>query len=480
VKSASPPIKGRRNSASPVKFLSLAIKGFKQAIRDRRSLFYLLFFPILIVVIFSFAFGSPSSLGTGTTPHEIAVINLDTGATVSVKNATQHVDAGANFTKLLEDVTYEHTDTRMFHLNNLSFDQAQTRLKDRSLDAVITIPPNFSRAVVALANESERVETTSGIGQRVLDERPAETATPSQVPAANATSPLPANTTLPRQSNVTAQVVVEGDTSTAAFGAAQGLVFNALEQYKGQLQAAAARQVNAALARNSSQTNVNYLSAAVQPLTGTRSWTYFDYQVPGLIVFALILQTSSVAQDLAREADRGTLARLKLSNMRSFDLLFGSLLTWVVIAVAQILLLLGVAVAVGFAWSGGANSIGLAVVVGTIGAVASISLGLLLAAFAKNERQASQLGLLIAVPVGFLTGAFFPLPRETLGTAFGTSFQIYDVLPWAQVADALRQILVFGSSFGDVAVYVGLASVTTAILFAVGVICYSRVRLRSG
>ena len=452
--------------SSPVKFLSLAIRGLKQAMRDRRSLFYLLFFPILIVVIFSFAFGSPSSLGTGTTPHEIAVINLDGGATVLVNNATQHVDAGANFTKLLEDVTYEHTDTHLFHLNNLSLDQALTRLKDRSLDAVIVIPANFSRAVVALRNESEHVETTSDIGLRVIN-------------APSATSPLPASVTLPRQSNVTAQVIVEGDTGSAAFGAAQGLIFNVLEQYKSQLQAATVRQVDASLRQNGSQTNVNYLSAAVQPLTGTQSWTYFDYQVPGLIVFALILQTSSVAQDLAREADRGTLARLKLSNMRSFDLLFGSLLTWVVIAVAQILLLLGVAVAVGFDWSGGAHSIGLAVLVGTIGAVASISLGLLLAAFATNERQASQLGLLIAVPVGFLTGAFFPLPRETLGTAFGTSFQTYDVLPWAQVADALRQILVFGSSLSDVAVYLGFAIVTTAILFAAGVISYSRVRLRS-
>ena len=469
----------RRNKASPVKFLSLAIRGLKQAMRDRRSLFYLLFFPILIVIIFSFAFGSPSSLGTGTTPHDIAVINLDHGATVSIGNVTQHVDAGANFTKLLEDITYEHTDTPMFHLNNLSLDQAQTRLKGRSLDAVITIPPNFSRAVVALANESKRVETTSDIGQRVINSSTAQTATPGQLPVAKAMSPLPANVTLPMQSNVTTQVIVEGDTGSAAFGAAQGLIFNVLEQYKSQLQATTVQHVDASLAQNGSQTNVNYLSAAVQPLTGTRSWTYFDYQAPGLIVFALIMQTSSVAQDLAREADRGTLARLKLSNMRSFDLLFGSLLTWIVIAVSQILLILGVAVAVGFDWSGGANSIIFAVLVGTIGAVASISLGLLLAAFATNERQATQLGLLIAVPVGFLTGAFFPLPRETLGTAFGTSFQIYDLLPWAQVADALRQILVFGSSLSDVAVYVGLATVLTAILFAIGVISYSRMRLQS-
>ncbi|MGA3198436.1 MAG: ABC transporter permease [Halobacteriota archaeon] len=448
-----------------VKFLSLAIKALKQTIRDRRSLFFLLLFPVVFMIIFAFAFGSPSSLGTGTAPHEIAVINLDGGATVSINNTTQHVNDGANFTQLLENITYAQTDTHMFTLNNVSADQAQTMLKSRGLDAVITIPENFSQAVVALANASARAETTSDIGLRVIN---------------GSTAQLPVNTTLPKQSNVTAQVIVEGDTGSAAFGAAQGLVFNVLQQYQGQIQATAIRQVDATLAQNQSLSNasIDYISAAVQPLTGTRSLTLFDYQAPGLIVFALLMQVSSVAQDLTRESDRGTLGRLKLSNMRSFDLLFGTLLTWIIIAVAQILLLLGVAVALGFSWAGGANSIGLAVLVGIIGGIASISLGLLLAAFTTNERQAAQLGVLIAVPVSFLTGAFFPLPNEILGTAFGTTFQVYDLLPWTQVADALRQVLIYGSDLGAVAVYVGFAIVLTAILFVVGVISYSRVRLR--
>ncbi|MGB8371894.1 MAG: ABC transporter permease [Halobacteriota archaeon] len=448
-----------------VKFLSLAIKALKQTIRDRRSLFFLLLFPIVFMIIFAFAFGSPSSLGTGTAPHEIAVINLDRGATVSINNTTQHINDGASLTQLLENVTYAQTDTHMFTLNNVSADQAQTMLKSRGLDAVITIPENFSQAVVALANASARAETTSDIGLRVIN---------------GSTAQLPVNITLPKQSNVTAQVIVEGDTGSAAFGAAQVLIFNVLQQYQSQIQATAIRQVDATLAQNQSQSNasINYISAAVQPLTGTRSLTLFDYQAPGLIVFALLMQVSSVAQDLTRESDRGTLGRLKLSNMRSFDLLFGTLLTWILIAVAQILLLLGVAIALGFSWAGGANSIGLALLVGIIGGIASISLGLLLAAFTTNERQAAQLGVLIAVPVFFLTGSFFPLPNEILGTAFGTTFQVYDLLPWTQVADALRQILVFGSGFGDVAAYVGFAIVLTAILFVIGVIFYSLVRLR--
>jgi len=291
-----------------VKFVSLAVKGLKQALRDRRSLFFLLLFPVVFMVIFAFAFGSPSSLGTGTTPHQIAVINLDRGATASINNTAQHINAGANFTALLGNVTYEGTDTHMFTLNNVSADQAQTLLKSRGLDAAITIPENFSQAVVSLANASARDEATSDIGLQVINASGAQ--------AAALIGQLPANATLPRQSNVTAQVIVEGDTGSAAFGAAQGLIFNVLNQYESQIQATAIRQVDATLGQNQSQLNGSYISAAVQPLTGTRSLTYFDYQAPGLIVFALLLQVSSVAQDLARETDRGTLTRLKLSNMR--------------------------------------------------------------------------------------------------------------------------------------------------------------------
>jgi len=464
-----------------MKSLSLAIKALKQTIRDRRSLFFLLLFPVVFMIIFAFAFGSPSSLGTGTTSHEIAVINLDQGAMVSKNNTTQYVNDGATFTQLLENVTYAQTDIHMFQLNNVSADQAQTMLKSRSLDAAITIPENFSQAVVSLANASARGATLSDIGLLVINETTVQAAAASgqQSPTSVLSSQLPVNITLPRQSNVTAQVIVEGDTGTAAFGAAQSLIFNVLQQYENQIQTTAMRQVDASLAQNQSNASMDYISAAVQPLTGTRSLTLFDYQAPGLIVFALLMQVSSVAQDLARESDSGTLDRLKLSNMRSFDLLFGTMLTWIVIAVAQILLLLGVAVALGFEWSGGTNSIGLALLVGIIGGIASISLGLLLAAFTTNERQAAQLGVLIAVPVSFLTGAFFPLPNEILGTAFGTTFQVYDLLPWTQVADALRQVLLYGSNFSAVAVYVGFAIVLTAILFFVGVISYSRVRLRS-
>jgi ABC-2 type transport system permease protein len=133
----------------------------------------------------------------------------------------------------------------------------------------------------------------------------------------------------------------------------------------------------------------------------------------------------------------------------------------------------------GFSWQGGIPSIGLAIIIGIIGGIACISLGLLIAAFAKSEKHAGMLSPIIAVPMSFIVGSFFPLPKAVIGKFFGRTFQIYDVLPWTHTVNALRSVLTFGSGFGDVAYDIAMMIVLTIILFIIGVACFSRTRLKT-
>ncbi|HML04448.1 MAG TPA: ABC transporter permease, partial [Methanobacterium sp.] len=176
--------------------------------------------------------------------------------------------------------------------------------------------------------------------------------------------------------------------------------------------------------------------------------------------------------------DSGTLRRLKLSKMTSFDFLFGGLIPWSLVAAAQVLILLAVAIMIGFNWQGGINSIILAAIIGIVGGVASISLGMIIAAFAKNPPQAGQLGTLIAVPLTFLVGAFFQLPQLTIGNFMGQQVQVYDFLPWYQVLTALRHVLTYGEGLNSVAYNLGIAIILSVILFVIGVVLFSRTRLR--
>ena len=165
--------------------------------------------------------------------------------------------------------------------------------------------------------------------------------------------------------------------------------------------------------------------------------------------------------------------------MRGFYLLFGGMIPWSLIVVAQVVILLIVAIAIGFNWQGGINSILLAILVGVIGGIASISLAMIIASFAKNDRQAANLGTLIAVPVSFLAGAFFQLPQASIGTFMGQSFQIYDILPWTHTIDALRTVLTYGGGWNDISYQVGLSVLLTIILFIIGVALFSRTSLRA-
>jgi len=223
----------------------------------------------------------------------------------------------------------------------------------------------------------------------------------------------------------------------------------------------------------------NFVCSKVKGIAGTESFTTFDYQAPGIIVFALLLLVVGVAGRLAREVEHGTLERLKITKMKSFDLLFGTLIPWALIAIAQVFILFLVAIAMGYHWQGGITTIALAIAIGIIGGISSISLGLLVAAFSRSEKHAENLGMLVAVPMSFIAGAFFTLPRAVIGDFWGKTFQAYDVLPWAHTANALRSVLTFGGSFGDVVYDITMMIILTVILFVLGVICFSKTRLRA-
>lgn len=209
-------------------------------------------------------------------------------------------------------------------------------------------------------------------------------------------------------------------------------------------------------------------------MEGTQKFTSFDFVAPGMIVFAILLLATTVAGSLSRELDKGTLARLKLTKMRGFDLLLGGLIPWSMVVVLQVVILLAVAIAIGFHWQGGVNSILLAIMVGIIGGIASIALGMIIAAFAQNDDQATNLGTLITVPTSFLVGAFFPLPNvEILGVPFNA------FLPWTHTLTALRSLLTYGGGWNDISYQVFISVVFTVVLFAIGVILFSRNRLRA-
>ncbi|MGZ4917670.1 MAG: ABC transporter permease [Halobacteriota archaeon] len=448
-----------------MKSLDVASKGIRETARDRRGLALIVGFPIILIVLFSFAFSSGTYVSGGNIPHQIAVVNNDVGVLVTANDTTKYVNYGSNFTDVLENSIAENSTKHLFQLNNVSEDKANDLLVSRNLDALIIIPKNFSSAFATMVNNSTRTAITSSIGQQAI-------ANSGSLASGNA-----ASVNLPKAGNVSSTLLIQGDTSNINFATAQSSISAIFEHYKNGL---IASTTSRAAPGTGNLMFANDVPVETLSINGTESFTRFDYMVPGLIVFALLLQVGAIASSLARDVETGLLDRLKLSNARAFDLLSGTFLTWTLISIGQIFLLIGAGIALGYHYQGGFDALGLAIIIGAIAGMASISLALIIASFSTRSMQALILGVMFATPFGFLAGAFLPLPRQVLGEFGGQTFQVYDILPWTHAVTALRSILTFGSGLTpDVAFETTWLIILTAILFVAGVVTYSLARLKT-
>ncbi|MDP2836839.1 MAG: ABC transporter permease [Methanobacteriaceae archaeon] len=428
-----------------IKFLSIAIKDSKELLRDRKGLFLILGFPLFFMLIFGFAFGG---MGQENETHNLAIVNYDQGAVFPTTNAK--INFGNNLTTVLKDAKYEDSETHIFNVTKTTENNANNIIKNSNADALLIIPKNFSQAMVNLLS--------SNINQNALSSS-------SSSASSGSTS---------SNSNVTAKLIIRGDSSSVSFGVSQAILVGIIGNYQDQVVNNVKKSVS-----GSSSSQIEYIKTDVESASGTSSFTTFDFLAPGMMVFAILLLATTVASGLTREVESGTLKRLKLSKMRSFDLLFGGLIPWSLIAALQILILLGVAIAIGFHWQGGTNSIILAMIVAIIGGVASVALGMIIASFAQNDRQATNLGTLVTVPVSFLSGAFFQLPQVVMGNFMGNTVEIYDLLPWRHTLLALRRILIYGGNWNDISYQVAWMVVLTVILFSIGVVLFSKMRLQA-
>ncbi len=443
-----------------MRFLSITVKILKETFRDKKGLAFLLLFPIAFMFVFGFAFSASFS---GNTPYEIAVLNQDQGTVLYDDGTPNAVNYGDQFTQLLEDITYEDSDVNLFNVHDISEQKANDMLMDREVACVVTIPANFSVAMESMINETVRSTIFSYFGELIIEENEIEGDT-----IGSTYPPIPAV-----DENATCMVLIEGDTGYINFGIVQsilqGILSDYLEEAKSQASESVLEYLPEAPGEPSSDLTKDYVSVNIKSVSGTEEFTVFDHQAPGIIVFALLLLSINVATTLAREVETKKLTRLKISKMNSFDLLFGTLIPWAMIAVVQVLLLFLVAIVMGYHWQGGASGIGLAVLIGSIAGISSISLGLIIASFSKSEKHAQNLGTLIAVPMSFLVGAFFEVP-----TRFFT-----DVLPWGQAISGLRDVLTFGQGFGDVALTIVILTIQTAVLFIIGVVAFAKTQLKA-
>lgn len=286
-------------------------------------------------------------------------------------------------------------------------------LRDRKAAALLVIPPTFSESIAAM----QRGDAT-----------------------------------------VAASLTLIGDLSNPYYAVTATLAYEAISQY---VQIASGAPVT--------------LQLTEIALGGSGARSEFDIYVPGIMVFAAILQVFMTTLIIAREAESGTLRRLRLTQMRASDYIVGTSAAIAVVAVLAVIITCGVAVLCGFQSEG---PIWAAILIGIATSVSVIGVGIITGCFCTSTTQAA---LAANVPLAlfiFFSGSMFPLPRIELFQIAGRGFALFDLLPPTHAVIALNKIFTIGAGIADIAYELSMIAILSTVYFAVGIWLFHRTHLR--
>jgi len=132
------------------------------------------------------------------------------------------------------------------------------------------------------------------------------------------------------------------------------------------------------------------------------------YMAAGMAVFFLFFTVQFGASGMLEEHDNGTLSRLLAAPVSRTAVLAGKLLLSVFVGVVSMALLMAaMALIFGMEWG---DPVGLALVVLT-GVIAATALMASVAAFTRGHEQANNRQAVLAIVLGALGGAFFPVAQ---------------------------------------------------------------------
>ena len=211
------------------------------------------------------------------------------------------------------------------------------------------------------------------------------------------------------------------------------------------------------------------------PLGASAARSEFDLYVPGLMIFAVIMLIFLASMAVAREVEAGTLRRLQLTPMRSFDFLAGVSAALIVVAIAQVLLTFLAAQSLGFQSQG---PLWVAILVGILTSFSIIGAGMVVASLSKSVSQAFVIANFPLALFMFFTNAVFPIQKIPLFTLGGRTIGLWDFLPPTHAVVALNKVLNLGAGLADVVYELSALVILSVLYFAMGVWLFNRVHMK--
>jgi ABC-2 type transport system permease protein len=191
---------------------------------------------------------------------------------------------------------------------------------------------------------------------------------------------------------------------------------------------------------------------------------FSDFLVPGIAAMA-IMQAGifGVVFSLVRFRAQGVLRRLFATPIGANHFLVGQVVTRLTIALIQAYILLIAGALILDVSVGGSVAAWLSLtVLALLGGALFISLGLAISGWAKTEDTAAPVSNIIALPMMFMSGIFFP--TDVLPDALQ---KVVQFLPLTYLADGMREAALDGSNLLELGPELLGLGIWTAVIFAV-------------
>ena len=218
------------------------------------------------------------------------------------------------------------------------------------------------------------------------------------------------------------------------------------------------------------------LKFEAESLSAMKSLTDFDLYVPGLLGLALMMLVFTAAATLIKEKDKGTIVRLRISNMTTTEWLIAMSLSQVIIGLLAMGLTYLTALALGYQKTGSLIAV---TVVGVLSCLAIIAISVLVAAWLRTIFDLMTIGCFPFFVLMFFSGGMFPIPTISLFTLGGLSFNVNDILPTTHSITAFGKILNQGAGLVDVVFEMGAIAVLTVLYFAFGIWLFTRRHMKA-
>jgi ABC-2 type transport system permease protein len=312
--------------------------------------------------------------------------------------------AGEKIREAINSITYPDGKPLLKAIIVDSFEYIETRLQNRNASAYLIIPEDFSKTITTLREGDRSVHT---------------------------------------------KIIFGGDLTNPYYMIAANLAITAIDTF---VQRETAQKM--------------FIEYIEEPLGTSGARTEFENYVPGMLIFAVILLIFLASMTVAKEIEAGTLLRLKITPMTSFDFLGGITIALVLIGIIAILLSFLTAILLGFHSQG---PLWVAIVIGAITSLSIIGTGLIVACFSNSVSQAF---VIANFPLGlymFFSGAIFPIPKVEIFTIGERAIGLYDILPPTHAVIALNKVLTLGAGFYEIQYELTALLLLSFIYFGIGV-----------